>query len=739
MARASCPNCWRKLKEAEARFCQYCGVDLEAWTYPSVPSRPVTNRIVLSKTPITIGRGRGNDIQLDHPAVSSQHAQLEWRAQEGVWYVVDKTSARGTFVNYQRVPQDTDGRPIDPTRDTIWIAPYSFQLTSGEQNQQPQFEPAHLRVDAHGLVRTVKHENTGESIAILNLRHTPLSFRPGEFIALVGGSGVGKSTLVKALLGLAPAQDGTVYIGKQPFIRDGHAQRFEAMHTVVGYVPQEDIVHLDLTAWEAMNYTARLRLSPDLSPEERTRYVQETLETVDLWPHRDKIIRKLSGGQRKRVNIALELLARPRLLFLDEPTSGLDPGLDLSVMELLQEWATDPRDPRTIVLITHATENVTSCKYVAFMASGGQVVYFGPPIEALEYFGRQRFAEIYQYIGAFDSPELAAQSSEGRPVKDVRQLTSRFQDSPQHFRYVKARALEKSEAVDASDARTTDGRQPPLGLRSADRSRLWRQFKVAAGRYWKLIRRDRMNFVTLLLQGFLVAGLLWAVAQPDTFQPKGAEDAETVLFIMACAAAWLGILNATKEIVKEQDIYGRERRYGLGAVPYVLSKMTVLSFVGVIQMGTLLLLVGYRFTLPEHGALGAWSPAGLEWFITLQLTLMAGLSSGLFLSAAAKTMDAANAIMFVLLLVQVMFAGLFFPDARWADIFSVFTFSRWSLEAAGTTANLNRLLSQAVGRSYRTVDAYTFSALHLVVRWAILSVFSLVLTLAASLRQAAKR
>jgi ABC-type multidrug transport system ATPase subunit len=739
MAHSSCPNCWRTLKESEARFCQHCGLDLSEWSYPAVPFRPPANRIALKKTPITIGRDGRNDVQLDHPAVSGQHARLEWRAQEGAWYVVDEESARGTFVNYQRVPQGLDGRPIDPTRDTIWIAPYSFELVSGERDHQPGFEPAHLRVDAQGLVCTVKHETTGKPFAILDLTGTPLSFRPGEFIALVGGSGVGKSTLVKALLGLAPAQQGTVYIGKRPFIRDGQAQRFEAMHTVVGYVPQEDVVHLDLTASEAMAYTARLRLSPDLSPDERARYVRETLETIDLWPHRDKLIRKLSGGQRKRVNIALELLARPRLLFLDEPTSGLDPGLDLAIMELLRDWATDPADPRTIVLITHATENVTKCKYVAFLASGGQVVYFGPPDEALEYFDRQQFAEIYQYIGVFKSPDLATGQAEGDSGGDVRQLSWRFRNSPQHFRYVEARALDESEAIPDADVSVADDDQRSLGLRPAERSRLWRQFKVVAARYWKLIRRDRMNFVTLLLQGFLVAGLLWAVARPDTFQPKGAEDAETMLFIMACAAAWLGILNATKEIVKEQDIYSRERRYGLGAAPYVLSKLTVLSLVGAIQMGALLLLVGYRFTLPEHGALGAWSPAGLEWFITLELTLIAGLSLGLFLSALTKTMDAATAIMFVLLLIQVMFAGLFFPDAPWADVFSVFAFSRWALEAAGTTANLNRLLGRSIGSSYRAVDAYTFSALHLVIRWAILSAYAFVFTLAASLRQASKR
>jgi hypothetical protein len=283
------------------------------------------------------------------------------------------------------------------------------------------------------------------------------------------------------------------------------------------------------------------------------------------------------------------------------------------------------------------------------------------------------------------------------------------------------------------------GRQRFLGVDEASRERFRRQFKVLTARYWKLIRRDKMNFTVLLLQGFLVAGLLWAVARPDTFQPKGAENAQTVLFIMACAAVWLGILNATKEIVKEQDIYERERRYGLGAGPYVLSKLVVLAAIGAVQMGTLLWVISNRIAFPARGALGSWSPAWLEWFTTLELTLVAGLALGLFLSATMKTIDAATAIMFVLLLIQVMFAGLFFPDAEWADILSVFTFSRWGLEGVSTTADLNGLLAGALGNAYRPDAAYAFSAVHLLGRWAVLGGYIVLFTVLAGLKQARKR
>jgi ABC-type multidrug transport system ATPase subunit len=735
-----CPNCWRRLEVSGARFCHHCGIDVDEWSDVMIRPRATINSIALTKSPLTIGRSEANDIRLDHPAVSARHARLEWRGADESWWLVDETSAMGTYVGLSQVPPGPDGRRMDPRADTIWIAPYSFRLVTGDR-QQPRLEPAHLRLDASGLVRTVGGGRGRESLTILNLEATLLSFRPGEFIALVGGSGTGKSTLMKALLGIDRAQRGTVWIGGRPFIIDGKLRPFGAMHAITGYVPQEDVVHFSLTPLEALEYAARLRLSPDMSERERIGFMQRALEQVELWPHRDKLIRNLSGGQRKRVNIALELLAEPRILFLDEPTSGLDPGLDLSIMELLRRWATDPGDPRTIILVTHATENVTSCKYVAFMAPGGHVAYFGPPAGALHYFGVQRFAEIYRLVDEFRPPGATESAiTDTQPSgQNVRDLVRRFQESQDHFRYVKARRLRAEERSPDGHGPSFTSKPMSASLGSAERDRLARQLSVLTARNWKLIRRDRMNFVTLLLQGLLVAGLLWAVADSDTFQPKGAENAQTLMFIMACAAAWMGILNATKEIVKEQDIYLRERRYGLRAAPYVLGKLAVLGAIGAVQIGTLLLLAAYHFALPDRGALGPWSPLLVEWFVTLELTLVAGLSLGLLISAATTTVDAATAVMFVALLTQVMFAGIFFADSQWADVLSVLTFSRWGLEAAGTSANLNGLLAEAVGSSYQLDKAYMFSPARLVARWAILGAFAIALTAAASWRQGRKR
>ena len=724
----NCPNCWRPITDEEIRYCPECGVSIHDWGEGAVSASLATailrtgNTLVLSHSPLTIGRDERNDICLSHPAVSEFHASLSWDADQRTWVLVDNGSARGSFVNYRPVPADT-GVPVQPGQDVLWIAPYAFRLAiSGESGR---FEPAQLRLDAHGLRRTVKHPSGKGDLTILNLKQTALSFRPGEFIALVGGSGAGKSTLMKALLGLEPAQQGAVYLGATPFIEEGEVQRFAAMQTVIGYVPQEDVVHRELTVEEALAYTTRLRLSPDLSATEHAQVIDKTLALMELEPHRRKLIRQLSGGQRKRVNIALELLAQPRLLFLDEPTSGLDPGLDLAVMELLRDWAIQADDPRTIILVTHATENVTKCKYVCFMAPGGEIAYFGPPEQALVYFGVTRFAEIYRQINLWHEAAEAGEEPS---------LSERFQASRAYFQYISARQLEISAETDfRPDA--VQGKRRPTKQRWV---RFRRQLGMLTRRYGKLIRRDRSSFLLLLFQGLLVAGLLLGVSEPDTFQTKGAENAQTVLFILACACAWLGILNGTKEIVKEQDIYARERRYGLDAAAYVLAKLIVLMGIGLFQIVTLLLLLSYRVPFPASGALGSGSPLWFEWLITLWLTLSAGLALGLFLSAHSRTVDAATAVMFVLLLLQVMFAGIFFEDAAWAGYLSTLTFSRWGLSGLGVSADLNGLLSSALGGSYIADPDYLYSPWRLLLYWSVLAGFVAVLSSLAVHKQAQK-
>jgi len=731
-----CPACGKPAADSQ-RYCAFCGAELRALA--RVEPRPAPHNWLIpapGQEVILIGRDPGlrgtMHCFLDHPAVSLHHARIERLREQ--WFVVDLNSSKGTFVNYQRVLPGPVGEPLGPD-DTLWIAPYAFRLRT--EGARGELQPAHMRLDACGLHRQVKVGR--ETQTILDLRQMPLTFVPGEFIALVGGSGSGKTTLMKALNGMAPAQEGQVAIDGRAIIEGRNAHAFAALFSIMGYVPQDDVMHRDLTVTELLRYVARLRLA-DLSGAEIATAVDEALAAVDLSPHAGKLIRQLSGGQRKRVNIAMELLARPRLLFLDEPTSGLDPGLDLEIMTLLRNWArgaseagTDARsDPKTIILVTHATENIEQCDYIAFMEPGGRLAYFGPPREAKRFFIPERepddvtYSEIYRRVA---SPPGCAGGQQPATWSDA------YRESANFERYIVARQPRKIEGY--AQPATAVEQAAAVRIKLPTRPELQvglQQFRILAGRYVRLIGRDRLNAAFLFLQAPLVALLLAAVSSPQALRPAGALDAEKVLFILACAAVWLGVINSTKVIVAEQDIYQRERLYGLGPVPYVLSKIAVLGGIGLLQMALLVFFVNLAIFLPDRGLVG---PVQLEYFVTLALSTLAGMALGLLTSALARTLDLANTLMFLLLIVQVIFSGLLFDPIGLAQIPASLTISRWVLQALGTSTDLNRLL-MGIMPGYDWNPAYRADMIHLLACWLILVLYATICIGLACWRQAKK-
>ena len=232
-----------------------------------------------------------------------------------------------------------------------------------------RFPPGPLRV-----------ENVGVSAGGTRiLKMVDLTLHPGEMCALIGPSGAGKSTLIKALLGLRDPDQGSVMMGSLPVAELGP----------VGYVPQDNALHRGLTVRRELAYTAELRM-PEASAEERQSRIAEVLDQVDLGDRAGVRIRRLSGGQRKRVSLALELLTGPPLLILDEPTSGLDPGLEARTMKLLSQVA---RTGRIVLVATHAMESIELAEALCVLV-GGQVAFFGPPRKALSYFRVNRYAEL---------------------------------------------------------------------------------------------------------------------------------------------------------------------------------------------------------------------------------------------------------------------------------------------------------------------------------------------------------
>lgn len=609
--------------------------------------------IILGEPQITIGRGPANMVVLQHPQVSAHHARLI--QNQGTYSIVDMGSTNHVYVNGQRI---TNQRL--KVGDEIRIGPYKLTFTGTQLTQHD--ESKSIRIDAVNL------RKVGNNQKVL-INDISISIPPGKFVALVGGSGAGKSTLMDALNGLRPASNGQVFYNGQDYYNS-----LASFRTQLGYVPQADIVHTDLTVDKALYYAAKLRLPEDYTEAQIQQRISEVLVDVDMTHRRKLLISKLSGGQRKRVSIALELLAQPSVFFLDEPTSGLDPGLDRKMMLLLRKLADQGH---TIVLVTHATNNIISnCDYVCFLCQDGRLAYFGPPDEAMTYFGQSDFADIYSALEPTDTDPDVPKSAEAR-----------FKASQEYQRYVAA-------PLHTRTASRTSNLPAPTGDTRLKRGNPGKQFALLSRRYIELILNDRGTLYILLLQAPIIGAILLLIINSllgtDTFTntlpPPGA-NAEKTLFIMAFAAVLFGSSNAAREIVKEVEIYKRERTVNLGIVPYMLSKVVVLSILCLFQCAVLVLMVNW--ISPFQQGIDGFLPPTLSIYITMCLTAITGLMMGLTVSALAPNSDRATTFIPIILIPQVIFSGILFKlDGGPAQFIGGLFAARWAMIGMGSTINL---------------------------------------------------
>jgi ABC-type multidrug transport system ATPase subunit/pSer/pThr/pTyr-binding forkhead associated (FHA) protein len=542
----------------------------------------VVEEVELTETGLRIGRGEDADVRLDSPIVSQAHARIV-RGGDSV-ALFDLGSTNGTYVNGERVDRHTlaDG-------DRIVIGPYQLEVDGRVLKVQDTRRRTDLR--ALGLVVTAEGRRILDDVS--------LELAPGSFTAIVGPSGSGKSTLLKALNGARPAEEGRVLVSGV----DLYAAP-ESLRGTIAYVPQDDIVHAELTPAECLDYTARLRLPRDTTPAERARRVAAVLESLELGERQHVPIHRLSGGQRKRVSIAVELLTDPDLLFLDEPASGLDPGLEESLMLLLRELSFKGK---TVVIVTHTLDHIHLCDTLVLLAEGRRV-FTGKPADALQRFGVTHPGQLYTRLKERSGAEWIASFAEtGTPPAPP--------------------------AVRAS------------APRRAARKRSG-QLVVLAARYLKTVTRDRRNALLLVGQAPLVAALiglslLYGASDVAYTKPKN-----TLLFLLSLTAVWFGCSNAARELVKERGIFLRERMVGLRALPYVTSKLVVLSGLSLVQCVAFLLILNAWFGIPGRAALllGA-----------MLLSAAVGLLLGLVVSALARTSDRAMTLLPILLIPQVLF------------------------------------------------------------------------------------
>src|SRR5262249_25538546 len=349
-----------------------------AGTAPAIPRVVPLEKLFDAGSRVVIGRAPDCDVCLQHPSVSRYHALLE-RLPEGL-RLSDLRSVNGVFIDGRRLTSPALLR--EPQR--VGIGPFLFTLIGGIVHALDSSRS--LRLEAVRLGKVVRRAD-GQPLVLLD--DITLAVEPGEFVCLLGPSGSGKSTLMDCLNGRRRATAGRVLANGEDFYR-----LFDSFRQSLGYVPQKEIVHTQLTVARALYYTARLRLPPDTGPTELAARVEEVLGEMDLGPHRDTPIANLSGGQVRRVSLGAELIARPCLLYIDEATSGLDAGTEARLMRLFRRLADEGR---SLVCITHNVDHVDQCHLVLVLARG-RLVYYGPPTEAPPYFGVGRVSEIYDRL-----------------------------------------------------------------------------------------------------------------------------------------------------------------------------------------------------------------------------------------------------------------------------------------------------------------------------------------------------
>ena len=621
---------------------------------PGEASQEIERDIVFGASAlIQIGRDASNDVVLPSPNVSRFHAQIERVGQR--YRLEDLRSSNGTFVNGEHI----DGAVWLKPEDNIRIGQYRFVMG---RDQLAQYDDSNgLRVDVIGLNKWVRKD--------LNiLQDISVAFKPREFIVVVGQSGGGKSTFVDAVAGYRPATPPSRVLVNDIDIYT----HFDAIRNDIGFVPQKDIIHMELTIYQALDYAAQLRMPGDTSREERHKRVIEVLEDLDLLHRQDVQISGLSGGQQKRVSIGVELLTKPGLFFLDEPTSGLDPGTETALMHLMRRLADQGR---TIILITHATKNVMLADKVIFLARGGYLAWFGPPDEALEYFNEYR-SERERRAGKIEFDEIYAildNSSNGK----AEDWAKRYRDSKAYQKYV-AKPLEGKMSSDK--AITVPQPEKVARKTSGSTSRQvssLSQFLILSARNLKILTRDRAGLVLMLATAPLVSLLdviLAVVMGRNPFDFNNGDAAQTIitLFLFTIYGVMVGGISQMREIVKEQEIYKRERLVNLQILPYVLSKVWIAAILALYQAIAYTVVHYLAFDMPG-GALEF-----VQVYITMTLATLAGMMLGLFASALAPNASSAPLLVIMLMLPQIVLGGALVPLPTFV---SAPTSTRWAFEA----------------------------------------------------------
>ena len=654
--------------------------------------RTVIGNLDTEKPFQTIGRTPDNDIQLQHPQVSSRHAVLIRTG--GQVFIEDRGSANGTYVKGQRISPGSKV-PVQ-NGERIYLGPMPLVIQIPEEGggqvlipdvSKWQGRPLY-EIEAWELYLEVPDRDNPSTQKVL-LDKISFKALPGDMIALMGPSGAGKTTLLLALNGYLPPSSGLVRINGENLYAI-----YDNLRGSIGYVPQDDIVHPELTVFEAVRYSARFRLPPDYSNDEIDRLVDETLKQLGLEGVRNLQIGRpekkiLSGGQRKRVNIALELVTDPVILFLDEPTSGLAADDTTSLINLLHDLAKSTG--KTIVMTIHqpAKDEFEKFNLALILGYGGGPMFYGPPTPgAYRVFGsfletqgkpntidnpRDMFDVLNQREGPIYQQMIAQNPSSDKGA--ARQYAAKLWEAEYKASAVYQKMYAPPRAVGTGGGQSY---VPPGAPKTKG------QFRLLLSRYFKVKWRDYSGTAIMFLQAPIIGVLLalvfggqddaipyWCLGALQQLSQRAnglgegtsdllanmqpTRDNAGAAFFVVVAAVWFGTSNAAREIVSERSIYLRERMVNLKLLNYVVSKYVLLCMFCVIQCTMLQAIV--FFSLGFHGGIEAFA-----WELgNLYMVSFTSVALGLLLSTVVTSSEAAQALTPIALIPQVVLGGLMVP------------------------------------------------------------------------------
>lgn len=612
---------------------------------------------------ISIGRGPDNAVVLDDPLVSRHHALLQPGGPGQLAVLQDRGSFNGSFVNGHRV---TGSVPLEVGAEVI----FGNQTFRWDGTQLLASATTHeFTLYADGLTTVLPD---GKHL----LQNASFQLKPSSLTAVIGPSGAGKTTLLRALTGLRPATHGRV-------IWQGHDlyANYEQLRFQIGLVPQQDIQHPQLKVRQALRFAAQLRLPPDTTRQEQDARVLQVADQLQLTARLDnRIGTQLSGGQKKRVSIATELLTAPPLLFLDEPTSGLDPGLDLEVMKQLRGLADGGR---VVMVVTHSVLALDTCHNVMVMAPGGRIAYFGPPSGVLAHFGCASYPEVFDLL---DDPGLWQRIPAPAPLA------------------------------------ATTGALPPAttGVPAPPRRSLGRQLSTLVRRNAAVVVADRLLLGLLLLLPVVLGGLSRLVPGTSGFslddtlfcpgktEPIGRGRCQLVqdgvpvgdvvrmifdqgearqrVIVLLVAACLMGTAIAIRELVAERPIFRREYAVGLSPGIYFLSKILVLGSAALIQ-GLLVTVIATVGLPGPDGRLGT-----LRMAIAVALLALTMAVVGLAISALVTSSEQTMPTLVGVIMIQLVLSGSLFAVAGRPVLEQVAWLapSRWAYAATSSTMGLTR-------------------------------------------------